>query len=111
MSGVRVVMVCTHQVLASKDVHGTKTIQRLIATVCQYIYLITRVSVQYHELLHEWAWYFHKPKASENAVHECNNCDMHANECNKMFIIHYLNSVMSQLTQPSNSLFECTGSN
>ena len=63
------------------------------------IYLITRVSVQYRELLHEWAWYFHEPKASENAVHECNNRDMHANECNKIFIIHYHNSVASQLTQ------------
>ena len=26
----------------------------------QYIYLITRVSMQYRELLHEWAWYFHE---------------------------------------------------
>ena len=25
------------------------------------IYLITRVSMQYRELLHEWAWYFHEP--------------------------------------------------
>ena len=47
-----------------------------------YIYLITRVSVQYRELLHEWAWYFHEP-----------------NECNKVFIIHYHNSVVSLLTQ------------
>ena len=38
--------------------------------------------MQYRELLHEWAWYFHEPKASENAAHECNNRDMHANECN-----------------------------
>ena len=53
------------------------------------IYLITRVSVQYRELLHKWAWYFH----------ECNNRDMHANECNKVFIIHYHNSVVSLLTQ------------
>ena len=30
----------------------------------------------------EWAWYFHKLKASENAAHKCNNRDMHANECN-----------------------------
>ena len=44
--------------------------------------------MQYRELLHEWAWYFHEPKASENAVHECNNRNMHANECNKMFIMH-----------------------
>ena len=64
-----------------------------------YIYLITRVSVQYRELLHEWAWYFHEPKASENAAHECNNRDMHANECNKVFIIHYHNSVVSLLTK------------
>ena len=64
-----------------------------------YIYLITRVSVQYRELLHKWAWYFHEPKASENAAHECNNRDMHANECNKVFIIHYHNSVVSLLTQ------------
>ena len=63
------------------------------------IYLITRVSVQYRELLHKWAWYFHEPKASENAAHECNNRDMHANECNKVFIIHYHNSVVSLLTQ------------
>ena len=73
-------------------------VQRFLWPV-YYIYLITRVSVQYRELLHEWAWYFHEPKASENAVHECNNRDMHANECNKMFIIHYHNSVVSQLTQ------------
>jgi len=26
---------------------------------------------------------FHEPKASENAVRECNNRDMHANKCNK----------------------------
>ena len=34
-------------------------------------------------------------------LHElaCNNCDMHANECNKMFIVHYHNSVVSLLTQ------------
>ena len=32
-----------------------------------YIYLITQVSVQYHELLNEWAWYFHEPKASERS--------------------------------------------
>ena len=35
-----------------------------------YIYLITRVSMQYRELLHEWAWYFHEPYVSENAAHE-----------------------------------------
>ena len=23
--------------------------------------IITRVSMQYRELLHEWAWYFHEP--------------------------------------------------
>ena len=68
-------------------------------TAVKYIYLITRVSVQYRELLHEWAWYFHEPKASENAAHECNNRDMHANECNKVFIIHYHNSVVSLLTK------------
>ena len=28
--------------------------------------------MQYRELLHEWAWYFHEPKVSENAAHECN---------------------------------------
>ena len=33
--------------------------------------------MQYRELLHEWAWYFHEPKASVNAAHECNNRDMH----------------------------------
>ena len=27
----------------------------------RYIYLITRLSMQYSELLHEWAWYFHEP--------------------------------------------------
>ena len=34
-------------------------------------------------------------------LHElaCNNCDMHTNEYNKMFIIHYHNSVVSLLTQ------------
>ena len=64
-----------------------------------YIYLITWVSVQYRELLHEWAWYFHEPKASENAAHECINRDMHANECNKVFIIHYHNGVVSLLTK------------
>ena len=55
--------------------------------------------MQYRELLHEWAWYFHEPNASENAAHECNNHDMHANECNKMFSIHYHNSVVSLLTK------------
>ena len=28
---------------------------------CEYIYHITRVSMQYRELLHEWAWNFHEP--------------------------------------------------
>ena len=34
-------------------------------------------------------------------LHElaCNNRNMHANECNKVFIIHYHNSVVSLLTQ------------
>ena len=27
----------------------------------------------------------------------CHNCDMHTNECNKVFIIHYHNSVVSLL--------------
>ena len=31
--------------------------------------------------------YFHKLKVSENAAHECSNCDTHAKECNKMFIM------------------------
>ena len=34
-------------------------------------------------------WYFHKLKVSENATHECNNCNTLGNKCNKMFIIHY----------------------
>ena len=34
---------------------------RGIVLCARYIYLITRVSMQYRELLHEWAWYFHKP--------------------------------------------------
>ena len=46
----------------------------------------TRVSMQYCELLHEWAWYFHEAKVSENAADECNNRDMH-------------NSVVSLFTQ------------
>ena len=29
--------------------------------VVYYMYLITRVSMQYCELLHKWAWYFHEP--------------------------------------------------
>ena len=29
--------------------------------VVYYMYLITRVSMQYRELLHKWAWYFHEP--------------------------------------------------
>ena len=53
----------------------------------KYIYLIRQVSVQYHRLLHEKVWYFYDPNASENAAHKCNS-DMHANKCNKMFIIH-----------------------
>ena len=36
---------------------------------------------------------------SENAAHKCNTCDMHANECNKVFIIHYHNSIVSLLTR------------
>ena len=42
---------------------------------------------------------FHKikPKASENAVHECNNCNMHANKCNKMLLL--ITGVVSLLTQ------------
>ena len=45
----------------------------------------------YLKLLHElvcnitsyckWVWYFHLPKASEKAAHECNNHDMHTKEC------------------------------
>ena len=45
------------------------------------------------------AWYLYEPKVSENAAHKCNNHDMHANECNKTFIIHYHSSVVSLLTQ------------
>ena len=43
--------------------------------------------------------YFHEPKASENAAHEYNNRDMHANNSSKVFIIHYYNSVVSPLTR------------
>ena len=68
--------------------------------------------MQYRELLHEWAWYFHEPKASENAAHECNNHDMHANECNKMFIIHTrAASCLFPHKVPSNSPFEYIDSN
>ena len=53
------------------------------------IYLITRVSVQYHQLLHKWAWYFYElkanknttPKANKNATQKCKIT--HINECNK----------------------------
>ena len=31
---------------------------------------------------------FHKLKASENVVHECNNRDTQAKQCNKIFIHH-----------------------
>ena len=48
--------------------------------------------------LHKSAWYFHELKTSENAAHECNNHDMHANECNKMFIIDYP-SLLTQSTE------------
>ena len=62
---------------------------QLILCVNEYIYLITRVSgVQYRELLHDSVGVvFHELQASEIAAHECNNRDMHANECNQMFII------------------------
>ena len=48
----------------------------------------------------KWVWYiyFYEPKASENAAHKCNNRNMHANECNKIFVIHYHSSVVSLLT-------------
>ena len=73
------------------------------------IYLITRVSVQYRELLHEWAWYFHEPKASENAGHECNNRDMHANE----YLLSITTTALCPFSHkvPSNSPFKRTGSN
>ena len=35
--------------------------QDKVCVKVKYIYLITRVSMQYRELLHEWAWYFHEP--------------------------------------------------
>ena len=35
-------------------------IQLTVLYIYIYIYLITRVSMQYRELLHEWAWYFHE---------------------------------------------------
>jgi len=49
---------------------------------------------------------------SENAAHEWNNHDMHANECNKMFIIHTrVASCLFPREIPSNSPFECIDSN
>ena len=50
-------------------VRGQKISQSLTALsplwfgneIKKYIYLITRVSTQYRELLYEWAWYFHEP--------------------------------------------------
>ena len=49
---------------------------------------------------------------SENAAHECNNRDMHANECNKMFIIHTrAASCLFPHKVPSNSSFEDIDSN
>ena len=68
--------------------------------------------MQYCDLLHEWAWYFHELKASENVAHECNNRDMHTYECNEVFILHYHNRVVSlSHSVPSNSQFEHTSSN
>ena len=46
-----------------------------------------------------WVGVSHKPKASENTAQECNNCDVHINNCNKVFIIFYHSSVMPLLTQ------------
>ena len=42
-------------------------------------------------------------------LHElaCNNRDKHANECNKMFIIHYLNSVVVT-THTKNQVTRCS---
>ena len=52
-----------------------------------YTLLRDSVSEQYRKLLHDSVGVvFHELQASEIA-HECNNRDMHANECNKMFII------------------------
>ena len=45
--------------------------------IIKYMYLITRVSVQYCELLHKWVWNFDKLKVTEKAGHECNNRNMH----------------------------------
>ena len=51
-----------------------------------------------HTLLHEWSWYFQEPKGVKvqptSAIR-----DMQANECNKVFIIRYHNSVMSSHTK------------
>ena len=41
---------------------------------------------------------FLRAEVSENAA-EYNNRNMHTNECNKIFIIHYHNSVVSRLTE------------
>ena len=44
------------------------------ATPSDSVCLLPKIPGTYY-LLHEWAWYFYEPKASENAVHECNNRD------------------------------------
>ena len=49
---------------------------------------------------------FSRAKSNENAAHECNNRDVHANECNKMFVIQYhcvsSHTKYQQLTHCSN---------
>ena len=53
-----------------------------------------------YTLLHELACNI----ASENAAYEGNNHDVHANECNKTFIIHYHNTIVSLPTKSSSNL-------
>jgi len=52
----------THAPMQHAHPHGIPIfVACTLSCLFYYIYLITRVSMQYRELLHEWAWYFHKP--------------------------------------------------
>ena len=76
------------------------------------IYFVTRVSAQYHKLLHEWAWYFHELKEVKMQPTSAITCDMHANVSNKMSLMHYHISVVSLSHEiQSNSPFKRTTSN
>ena len=47
-----------------------RVLSKVLISVCAItIVYITKKTYRLRELLHKWAWYFHRPKESENTAH------------------------------------------